>query len=226
MDEVEQIAQMRGLKVPDRAVMLSWLSLDLAELTSRAQFDWSYRHLDPAVRTVTGTRSCALPKDFGENFARSAGDQGDKWCCLLDDGTNETLIDYVSPVQFRSNNLRGTTNGRPTEYTVMTVPNGVRELWLYPTPDANGSVGYYEVDGLYQPTEWTITDRDGLPMIPGNNPALRYALLRRIDPATYEGKYADAVIDLMYHAALNRRNQFVPVQGRGYNENTLMSARR
>ena len=227
LDEIEQIAQARGIRLPDRAILLLWLGSELAELTSRAEFDWSYRHVDPAVSTITGTRAYALPSDFGDNFARNAGDSGDQWCCLIDDGTNETLADYLSPVQFRSKNLRGTGNGRPSEYTVMTTPSGAREIWLYPTPDANGSTGFYTVDGLYQPTEWTITERDGLPSIPGNNPVLKYALLRRIDPATYEPKYVDAYTDLMYRAAVNRRAQMVPVLGTGnYNENTLMSARR
>ena len=222
IDDIEQTCEYKGLRFPGRFAVLAWMSEELRELTSKAEFDWALRHLDPVIQTTTGGEAYVLPDDFADNFTRGADTNGDFWCCKLDDGTNEKPIEYMSPVQYFSLDIRAAANGRPRSYTILTAANGQRELRLYPPPDANGTTGYYQVDGLYKPTSWTLDDQSQIPPFPANNQVLKYAVLRRIDPM-YHAPYLEAIGLLMMSAAQQRRAQLVPVLGLyGRNQSTLM----
>lgn len=215
LDDVEQLTQ-DGLTrtVPvARPMLLSWLSAELNELTGREEWDWAMRHLDPLVSTTTARRTYQLPENFPDNFVRHAGDRGEKWCCKLDNGSNEVPLAYESPVQFYSTNLRAESNGTPSKYTVVSAATGGRQIVLSPPPDANGSTGFYTIDGLYIPTDWGLHDEDDLPPMPGNSMVLKYAVLRRLDRQTYEPMYREALALLALRSARQRGAQFVPRYG-------------
>jgi len=236
LDSVELTCKnVLGKQAPNRFEMLKWMSEDLNQLTSKCPADWFLVHLDPAVMTKEGVRDYDLPHNFPDNFVRHAGQRffqylvwgGDKWCCLLDDGTNSMQINYEAPMQFYSRNLRGESNSRPIVYTITSQLSGDKRLSLSPPPDANGTVGYYTVNGLYLPTDWHLTYETDLPPIPENCVILSYYLLARLAPNVYEAKAADAYESMMFNAASNRVAQFVPVLGRsGRDEYTLQSRRR
>ena len=226
LDDIEQTLQQRGIRSPGRFVLLDHAKNELQELQAKAPWDWGLTHLDPAIATQTGLQSYALPENFAENFERYGGEKGDDYCCKLDDGSNENVLPYVSPVAFFSQNIRAASNGRPTKYTVMTSGNGGRELLLYPKPDANGSTGYYTVDGLYRPV-WNLAEQAQMQVVPGNSPIIKYAVLRRIDPKNYQSQYVEALSYLMFNAAQQRQGQLVPAIGKSsWNPNTMMHWRR
>lgn len=203
--EVEMECEFKGLRTPDRRVMLAFLSTELRELTGRGSFDWAMRALRPAISLQDGKADYLLPEDFGDNFVRGAGDDGDKWCCMLDDGSSEAPLDYVSPPQFFSMNLTASEEADPSKYTIIGSNDGRRYLWVNPTPDDST----HTINGLYIPTNWKLTEADELPPVPGNADVLRYALLRKIS-ANYDSAYQNAFAQLALRAANQRRNQFVP----------------
>ena len=227
LDEIGQIAEGQGIRLPDRKVLLDWMSSEVNELSFRVQADYFMVHLDPVLGTTTGTRAYRLPANFPANFVRHAGQRygrlaptlgSDTWCCKLDDATNESLLDYESPTQFYSRNLRAEANGKPIVYTVVSTPNGAKDLLLSPPPDAST----YTVDGLYIPTDWKLKEVDAMPPFPNNSAILRYAVLRRLAPQ-YEAMFQEARMDLVLKAAQNRAAQFIPFLGRtNRNENTAM----
>lgn len=224
LDDIEQQLQHGGVRSPGRFVLLDWMSNELADLVSKAPFDWSLQHLDPAVATIAGRKEYALPENFPENFVAAGGLKGDQYVCKLDDGTNENPIDYVAPAQYFSENIRATSNGTPSKYTIMSAASGGKQILLYPPPDANGSVGYYTIDGLYQPTDWILSEREQIPPVPGNSRILEYAVLRRLIPEPYGAQYGEALNILMLRAAQQRRAQAMPViHGKGsWDPNTMM----
>lgn len=211
LDDLEQQISADGLPRKDRWLLLSWMSAELNEISGKADWDWNLVYLDPAIMTRTGEKQYLLPENFGSNFSRFADDDADSYACKLDDGTSQGLLTYKSPKQFFSRDLKSVSNSKPSDYTVTTDENGRRVMWLYPPPDANGSVGYYLVAGLYPQTEWRLDEMRGLPAIPGNSAALRYGVLRRLNRATYEPLYQDALMRLMINEAQNRRGQLIPV---------------
>ena len=215
LNDIEQVAAADGLPEKDRFILLSWLSAELNELSGKADFDWNLIYLDPAIVTVVGQFNYILPEGFGSNFSRFAGDDGDSYACKLTDGSSQSLLDYESPKQFFSHNAVNITNTRPSSYTIMTTSSGRKELWLYPGPDANGTVGYYLVGGLYPKTDWKLEELEGLPGIPGNCAALKYGVLRRLNRTVYEPMYQEALSRLMMAEAQNKRGQLMPVMNQG-----------
>jgi hypothetical protein len=196
----------------DRAKLLKFLSAELNYLTGKAEWDWAMVRLDPIISAIVGQREYNLPNNFGLNFVRYGGAAGQEWCCLLDDGTNESILHYISPAQFFSKDLRGEANGRPQRFTILSTPNGQRQLHLSPAPDS----ATFTIDGLYIPTDWKIEERSQLPPIPGNSEVLKLGVMRRLDP-NREPAYSFAVNLLMLREAQGRRSQLVPdYQTRNY----------
>ena len=229
LDEVEQICLDAGRSKPDRFTLMKWLASELNELSTKVlNVDWFLKKMT-AIPTVVGTRTYTLPTDFPANFIPHAAQRfyqpllltGDKWCCILNDGSKDALLEYESNAQFYSRNLYGESNGRPSVYTVTVNLDGSKNLVVSVPPD----VTTYSISGLYEPTTWTITDETQIPTFPANSPVLKYGVLRRLIPA-FQQLYQDALGSLMLMAAQDRPTQFVPVLGRsGLNEYTLMRRR-
>lgn len=205
LDDIRDECEVANIQMlHDRFTVLGWASAELNRLSHEFHSDCFLIHLDPIVNMVVGTRYYDLPRDFGSNFAPGAGD-GDKFCCKLDDGTNESLIDYISPAQFYSKNLRAEANGKPTKYTIVSSVNGVRQVGLSPPPDDT-----YTLDGLYKPTNWKLETMDALPPIPGNSAILKYAVLRRISPERWNEDYILAKQNLALEFAQSKIVRMVP----------------
>jgi hypothetical protein len=232
LNDIEQTCMDSGKSTPDRQKLLNWMSLELQELTTKLPADWFIQISSP-VTTANGTRGYNLPSDFGTNFLRHGGQRfyqilnmvGDKWVCLLNDGTKESLLGYESPAQFYSKNLLGEAEGRPSIYTITTAANGTKQLQLSTKPDTNGG-NNYTVYGPYQPTNWSLASESTVPAFPANSPIMKYAVLRRLMPATYEPKYKEALADLMMMAAQERVAQFTPVLGRSGKDEYSLQLRR
>ena len=194
---------------PDRRRLLAWMSSELNELSGKIpDADWWLIWLEPAIRTDTGVREYDLPESFPANFAKL---DTERFACNLDDGASEANLKYRRITEYYDQNLRGQTNGRPESYSILMRPDGRRQLLLSPPPDANGSVGYYEVDGLYNPG-WDLHDEDELPGIPNNLAVLKYGVLRRISP-DLEPKFQEAYAYLLMEIARNRKIRISPNYG-------------
>lgn len=202
IDEIEWEGAQMSLEVPDRRVLLRWVSTELAVLSGKLDSDIFTMHLDPAIITRTGTRYYDLPDNFGLNFCRN----GDNWVCRLNNGSNELQLDYVSNTEFFNSDLEGESNGTPSKYTVLSKPNGRKQIALSPPPDSN-SDSHYTIDGLYIPTDWKLRDEDTVPPLPANSPILKYAVLRRLN-RNYDADYREALVDLKRHIAQNRNSGF------------------
>lgn len=205
LDDIEQSPAYRSMPRelrPDRQMLLSWMSVELGELTSKIpDSDIFAIRLEPAIVTVDGLREYSLPKDFGTNFMRK---DADTWSVMIDDGTTESQLAYKIPTEFYAQNLRGESDGVPSCYTIVTTQRARRELVLSPPPD-----GEYTIDGLYIPTDWDFQDEDDLPPLPANNPILKYAVMRRMS-ADFEPKYAESWAQLMMELAKSRKTQIKP----------------
>jgi len=178
---------------PSRRLLLDWMSNELNELSGRISNAAVFAvHLEPAIVCTSGTREYNLPKDFPLNFLRKSGDS---FVCMIDDGTNEVNLEYVSPEEFYTMDLIAESNAKPTKYTIVTTQVGRRQLVLSPPPDDD-----YEIDGLYIP-DWDLADEDSLPPIPGNCMVLKYGVLRRLNRDMHETDYQRAVAELMLEMA-------------------------
>lgn len=221
LDDIEDELKDAGVKYKgDRWDLLNALSSELNKLSGELDADCFYVHLNPAVTTVAGTRYYDLPANFGTNFVNAGGDSGDKWCCLYDDGTSETPISFYSNARFFSRSLRSESNGTPSAYTIVSSPNGVKQIALSPPPDTSGDT----IDGLYKPTDWDLTTMDTLPPIPGNSQILKYAVLYRIAPGNqkWATEYQNERNKLLMEIAKTRKTRFVPSHGQNRNSYTLM----
>ena len=202
--EIEMTLDQAGAEKPDRATLLKYMSADLNEITGLVEWDWAVIYLDPVIRTETGTASYTLPEDFPDQFIRYSGEDGDRYCCKLYDGSTETLLTYKSPAQFFGLSLSSATNSKPADYTLVSTSAGRRQIRFNPPPDANGDTGYYEIQGAYIPTDWKLADDRNLPPIPGNSAVLKYGVLRRFDSRTFTPLFQEAKAILMLRAAKAR----------------------
>lgn len=202
LDEVELTLRQRGLKGESRPILLKHLNFDLTELSGKEDWDWAMVHLDPAVALSEGKREYDLAGNFTDNFVRYSGDEGEGFVCLLDDGSNKAPIGYESPMTFFARNLTAESNGRPARYTIVSKPDGSRQILVSPPPDAAAT---YTLDGLYIPTDWALKEEDDTPPIPGHSAILKWALLRRYDFQTFGAYYMDAFATLMMRLARNRK---------------------
>ena len=210
LDDIEQVIAADGYAAKNRWLLLAWMSAELSELSGKADWDWNLAYLDPAVMTITGVSHYMLPANFGSNFSRYASDDGGDYACKLDDNSSQGILKYESPKQFFSHDFTSVSNGRPSSYSVMSTDSGRKEIWIYPPPDANGSVGYYLISGLYPQTDWHLDEMGGLPAIPGNSAVLKYGVLRRLNRTIYGPLYEEALSRLLVSEAQNKRAQLVP----------------
>uniref|UniRef100_A0A6M3L2M7 Uncharacterized protein n=1 Tax=viral metagenome TaxID=1070528 RepID=A0A6M3L2M7_9ZZZZ len=206
LDEIEISLNELGRSAVDRGLLLRHMSFDLSELVNNGEWDWSMVHLDPILSLVESQRDYTLPDDFPDNFVRGAGDRGDKFCCKLDNETNETLLDYLVPSQFYSKDLLAETDGTPRYYTISAVTGGRRRLSLSPPPD---DAATYTIDGLYIPQNYELDYEDDLPPMP-NPTILKYTILRRYAPSVYDVPYQQALAAMHMAQARNRRGQLIP----------------
>lgn len=213
----------RGAKVPDRMRLLMLINSVLNDIAGEEDWEWMVRRGAPIVSTNTGVRSYQLPKDFGLNFVRYK----DGFNCMISDTSSESQLTYKPQNDFYSLDLVAESNGLPSAYTIATRPDGRRELVLSPPPDANGSTGYYAINGVYQPADWTLLTQDDLPPIPNGCGVLRYGVLRKLDPA-YNGEYTNEIRKLYNRTAKQTGPvRFSPRLGPGSyrNDYSLMSRR-
>ena len=208
LDDIDEVLERTGPVAPDRLILTKWMSQELREIIGKGTWTWAQQHLNPTIATQTGIRNYLLPANFPDNFTRAAGEQGDEYAAMIDDGTNESQLTYIAPELYFTRNIRGTANGRPSEYSIIGSSSGGRELFLFPAPDSNTST-YYTVDGLYQPTDWTLTERDQRPLITGNSPILKFAVLRRLN-GDFEAKYQEALGFLRYEQSKSSKARFAP----------------
>jgi len=171
----------------DEQELLGFLSTEVMYLSGEFDWDWAASTLRPAIRTKLGKRTYSLPIDFGLNFAKGADDGGGQgtrsriFTITLNDLNGETPLEYRSPARFYSLNLTAESNARPNIYTIRTSPlDGKRLLDLSPPPDSNGDTGYYEVNGLYVPVNWSFEDEDLMLPIPGNSAILHHRVLAKV----------------------------------------------
>lgn len=203
---------------PDRRKLLAWMSSELNELAGQLpDADWFQVWLEPAISTSEGEREYDLPEDFPANFVRL---DNDRWACNLDTGTCESNLRYRSLREYYDQNLRAQSNGKPESYTIKTRSDGRRQLVLSPPPDGNSGSGY-TIDGLYCPTDWTLSDEDEIPPIPNSLSILKWGVLRRINPEL-EPKYREAYSSLLLEVARNRKIRLSPNYGAYSNQYARM----
>jgi hypothetical protein len=206
IDDIIDECRTAGIKTDfDRFDLLNWASAELNKISGEYDADCFYTYSEPIASLVVGTRNYDLPANFPMNFAKAAGDQGDKFCCMYDDATSETPLDYMTNTRFYSMNLSGESNGTPSKYTIISSPNGRKQISLSPPPDAAN-----ELNGLYKPTDWDLKTMDDVPSLPANSHLLKYAVLRRINPERWNQDYAKERSTLLMELASSRKVTFVP----------------
>jgi len=203
LDDIELTLHEQGIAPPERLILLNWLSNELNELTSKVESELFYVYLDPIISTIEGQRAYDLPVNFPENFVKN---KADSWAVTISDTNTDVPLSYVPPQEFYSMNLVGESNAKPTKYSVMSSANGQRKLLLSPPPDDTG----FTISGLYKPTDWSIDYDTALPPLPLNNQVLKYAVLARKLPNTFEQKKLDAMNYLIYGNARGRKVMFSP----------------
>lgn len=99
----------------------------------------AYTHFEPSLAlTIAGQPDYTLPEDFGRLLLPRV--QNKRGMAIFD-GTFSNDLEYIEPNAFtRQVSFK---NAAPTQFTVME-----RTLWLYPSPDGNGSSNYM-VRGTY-----------------------------------------------------------------------------
>ena len=218
LDDVEDELIIAGVKVKwEKYDLLNWASAELNRISGEFDADCFNVHLDPIIDTVEGTRYYNLPANFGLNFSPYGGPDGEGYCCMFNDGDNETQLEYVANAQFFTLNLAGESDGSPTKYTILSTPSGGKQIGLSPPPDDS-----YEIDGLYKPTDWDLTMMDSIPPLPGNSAILKYAVLRRMDRNKWNQDYVTAYASLAMQIANDKKGRFNPYLGPGRNDYALI----
>jgi len=202
----------------DKIQLAELLFEELEYLSGEFQWDWAATPIRPAIRTQTSKREYPLPRDFGLNFSRGADSSGEVFTVTLSDTSSEVPIAYESPARFYSRNLLGESNSRPSVYTIRTdTIGGMRIMVLSSPPDANGDTGFYEINGLYVPTEWKLSDYEQMLPVPGNSALLKHRVLARayekINPdlmGFHLGQATRALSILLMAQARSRRTRIMP----------------
>ena len=202
--EIQQVCERRGIQCPDARTLLTEMSSELRSIAGKADWEWAAYSVDPAIITVDGQDTYYLPANFPDNFSRWSGGGGDQYACALDDGSAKRHLEYMAAVAFFSVKMNEVSEGVPSAYTVVTAPDGRKQIRLFPTPDDD-----YEVSGVYQPTDIALEEMSDLPPM-AHTQVLKYGVLRRLDPS-FETDYREALADLLYRAAINRTAQMVPL---------------
>jgi len=204
LNDVETTLKQQGVKSQDRFINRMWLNAELSELVGREPFEWACVHLDPIILCVDGQRAYDLPKNFPDNFIAYGIGHEAKRVVTIDDSTNKVNLNYVSPMEFYLKDLTAEQDGKPSDYTIVSKPDGRRQLILSPPPDDD-----YTIDGLYIPTDWQLDEESDLPPIPGNSLILKWGILRRYN-ANYQVFYQQSYSDLLVQSARNRKTQMKP----------------
>lgn len=216
----------------DRWQQLDIFGREVQKLTSEFPWDWAAVYLDPIIITQVGKRNYQLPENFGMNFARGSDQGGNDFTVTLNDGSNESTLEYREPGRFYARNLTAESNSRPTVYTIGNNIAGRREVLLAPPPDTN-SDSQYTLNGLYVPTDWTFDNQDILYPVPGNSAILEHRILAQI----FQGRDADrrrehllladsAKNDLGLSQARGKSYKIMPRQSRHGNQNGNTLVRR
>jgi hypothetical protein len=218
IDDIEDELRTAGIKVNwERWDLLNWASAELNKLSQEFTADCLMVYLDPIVVTASGTRQYDLPANFGTNFAEAAGDQGEGFCCMLNDGSSDSRLEYVTATRLFSRDLTSSSSSRPGTYTIISSANGRKQIWLDPVPNAA-----YDIKGLYKPTDWDLKTMDDIPSLPANSPIIKYSVLRRLDPNRWNADYVLARNNLLMEFARGRIVKFMPNNGGYRNSATLM----
>ena len=209
----------------DEEELKGFLSTEVMYLSGEFDWDWAATTLRPAIRTKTAKRTYTLPTDFGLNFSKGADNEGTRsriFTVTLSDGNGETPLEYRSPARFYSLNLTAESNSRPNIYTIRTNPVDGRRLFdLSPPPDANGDTGFYEVNGLYVPVDWSFEDEDLMLPVPGNSAILHHRVLAKV----YETR--DPNLHRFHMGEANRaRMTLMMQQARGRDTRVAVKVRR
>jgi hypothetical protein len=206
LDNIEDMLRVAGIKQTwDRFDLLSWTSAELNKLSSEIDHDVFYVNLDPIVYTVKDARNYDLPNNFGVNFAPNAEDNGGGFCCLINNGTNQSLLAFQSATRFFSKDFKSESASIPSIYTIVTSSNGKKQISLSPKPDAS-----YEISGLYKPTDWSLVTMDGNSPVPANAAVLKYSVLKEINPKRWEGDYIQARSAFLMELARGRKSKLTP----------------
>lgn len=202
VDELN-IAQIK--KTYDKYDLLAWMSAELNKLSAEMEHDCFYINLSPIVTTVVDQRFYDLPDNFGLNFAPAGGEEGEGYCCSIDDGSSESAMTYMSATRFYSLNLAAESAAKPSFYTIVTKPNGFKQIGFSPLPEDE-----YDINGLYKPTNWDLKTMEDLPPIPHNCAVLKYAVLNRIDKKRWENDYSNARAICYMELARSRKVRLIP----------------
>jgi hypothetical protein len=206
LDDIEDEIEAVGIKKTwDRFTLLNWASSELNKLSSEVDHDVFYVNLDPIAYTMKDTRSYDLPDNFGINFAPNSGPDGGKFCCKISDGNTQAPLTFVSAARFFIKDFKSETASRPVEYTITTLPNGKKQIALFPKPDTA-----YEISGLYKPTSWELATMDSGSPVPANAAVLKYSVLRRVGPKLWTDDYMQARQAFLMELARGRVSKLVP----------------
>jgi|TARA_R100001086_G_scaffold58450_1_gene26745 hypothetical protein len=219
LDQIERRLTNKVTQVAsvNRYELRELLNETLAELASMEQWEFLKKHLLLA-QTEEGVRNYDLPEDFPTNFLHSF-DPPDtdvvNYSVQLDDGSTASSLTYETVDQFYQRNLSAESNSRPSHYTIVSSPSGVRQIALGPPPDSTS----YTISGTYIPNEFNMNNRDSLPLMPSNHNVLRYGVLRQAQPRNqrWEAEYMRSLQHLYYTQAKLNPASFVverPVQTR------------
>jgi hypothetical protein len=202
----------------DKQQLAEILFEELEYLSGEFQWDWAATPIRPAIRTQASKREYVLPVNFGLNFARGADSRGAAFTVTLSDTTSEAPITYETPAKFYSRNIVGESDSRPSFYTIRSDGlSGRRIMVLSSPPDANGSVGYYNINGLYVPMVWELNDHEQMLPVPGNSSLLKHRVLMRayetLDPRLHQFHDLEsrrALSSLLMAQARSRRTRLMP----------------
>ena len=139
MTRAERLGLVSGPeKHADAAELEMYLFQALLDITESVDIP-AYLKRDNAIAvTTTGQPDYPLPDDFGRLILPRV--QNKRGIYLYDTFRNADL-EYLDPNVFARNS--SLLNSRPTQFTVIE-----RRIWLYPTPDGNGTSDY-TIRGLY-----------------------------------------------------------------------------
>ena len=210
IEQIERRAQHKLTRsVPENHYEIRLLmSESLNDLAGYGEFDFLKVVAEPLIQTETSVRAYDLPEEFPMNFCSYVdpitGESS--YACKIDDGSSGSSIPYEAPERFHSRDLSSESDSRPDRYTILTLPNGGRQIVLSPPPDSTG----YVIQGTYVPNEWKLDDDDELPVLPNNFAVLRYDVLRQIDPDNikHEQRWIQAFTNLMIQHAQQSPGQF------------------
>ncbi len=218
------------LGIDDRFILYERITRELGRLIMIGYWDWSVVAVPGTLTASTvitfteGTRTAALPADFGANFVRYSGPGGNRWLCKLVDNTVSTPYErdlfYQSPAQLYDWDLTLTATAPPSWYTIQSNPSpttaGVNTKQMVADQLVDRD---YQIRCLYVPnvTTWAITADSDVPVLTNNSSYLESAVWRTVVPPGHpeekraERDYEEDKAALMLEAAQNRTSRLTPL---------------